>query len=304
MSNPRETAWRVFASELNSATYEIKAEEEMKPSYQLSRLGALVNRVLVAGVLTEKENVGTEEEPMWRGRILDSTTGTVFINVGRYQPEAAAAMADLEAPCRIAVVGKVKSYSNEEGRTWVSIRPERVVPIDETTQNEWLLEAAKSTWKRLVDMKKALNQTDKSADGLVAAGFSQLSAKGIAMAIEQYGTPDSTVYLKSVQAALRTLLPDKNVDLGLPEDQSELPEEIEIDNPAAPANSGNPEDKEEIILQLLEELDRDGKGALREELEEIVGGKGISAMELEEITNNLMDKGLVYEPNLRYLKRI
>ncbi len=276
----------------------------MKPTYQLSRLGALINRVLVAGVLTEKENVGSEEEPMWRGRVLDSTTGTVFINVGRYQPEAAAAMADLETPCRIAVVGKVKSYSNEEGRTWVSIRPERVVPIDEATQNEWLLDAAKSTWKRLVDMKKAFNQADGTVDGLIAAGFSELSAKGIAMAMEQYGTPDSSVYLKSIQSALRTLLPDKNVDLGLPEDLADAPEEVEIDAPAASTNGGDSEDKEEVILQLLEELDRDGKGALREELEEIVAGKGISPMELEEITNSLMDKGLVYEPNLRYLKRI
>ena len=88
MKNPRETAWRVFASELNSAEYEIKAEEEKKPSYQLSRLGAIINRVLVAGVLTEKENVGNDAEPMWRGRIADSVGGSFYINVGRYQPES------------------------------------------------------------------------------------------------------------------------------------------------------------------------------------------------------------------------
>ena len=32
--------------------------------------------------------------------------------------------------------------------------------------------------------------------------------------------------------------------------------------------------------------------------------EGINSIELEEITMSLMDKGLVYEPNLRYLKRI
>ena len=32
--------------------------------------------------------------------------------------------------------------------------------IDDETRNEWLLDAAKSTWKRLVDMRKAINQTD------------------------------------------------------------------------------------------------------------------------------------------------
>ena len=59
-----------------------------------------------------------------------------------------------------------------------------------------------------------------------------------------------------------------------------------------------------IILQLLEELDTDGKGAPRDELERRAEAEGISAIELEEISNTLMDKGLVYEPNLRYLKKI
>ena len=45
-------------------------------------------------------------------------------------------------------------------------------------------------------------------------------------------------------------------------------------------------------------------GAARDELERRAEEEGISSMDLEEIANNLMDKGLVYEPNLRYLKRI
>lgn len=307
MSNIRETSWRIFASELNSASYEIKAEEEMKPSYQVSRLGAMINRVLVAGVLTEKENIGSEEEPMWRGRIMDPTGGMFYINVGRYQPEAAATMADIEVPCNVAVIGRVKSYTNEEDRTWISIRPDKIVQIDEVTLNEWLLDTAASTWRRLIDMKKAAYLEDKSVNGLVSAGLGQLMAKGISIALEQYGMPESTTYFKSIQTALRTLLPDKNIDFGLPEDLADAPEEIELDSGSnsTPASAGgNPADKEEIILQLLEDLDTEGKGAPRDELEEQAASKGISPMELEEISNSLMDKGLVYEPNLRYLKRI
>lgn len=297
----RETAWRVFSSELNTASYEIKAEAEKMPSYQLSRLGAMINRVLIAGVLTEKENVGSPEEPLWRGRIQDVASGTVYINIGRYQPEAAAAMVDIEPPCLVAVVGKVKSYTTEDQRTYVSVRPERIIPIDENTQREWLLDTARSTWKRLVDMKTAMGTIDKSVAGLTKEGFSELSAKGISLALEQYGMPDSTMFLKSIQAALRTLLPDKNVDLGLPEDLSENPEEIDLE----PQSSGDDsEDKEEIVLELLTELDTEGKGAPRDDLERRAEQEGISSMELEEITNTLMDKGVIYEPNLRYLKRI
>ena len=297
----RETAWRVFSSELNTASYEIKAEAEKMPSYQLSRLGAMINRVLIAGVLTEKENVGSPEEPLWRGRIQDVASGTVYINIGRYQPEAAAAMVDIEPPCLVAVVGKVKSYTTEDQRTYVSVRPERIIPIDENTQREWLLDTARSTWKRLVDMKTAMGTIDKSVAGLTKEGFSELSAKGISLALEQYDMPDSAMFLKSIQAALRTLLPDKNVDLGLPEDLSENPEEIDLE----PQSSGDDsEDKEEIVLELLTELDTEGKGAPRDDLERRAEQEGISSMELEEITNTLMDKGVIYEPNLRYLKRI
>lgn len=300
MNNARETAWRVFATELNGAIFEIKAEEEMKPSYQLSRLGALINRVLVAGVLTEKEDIGTEGEPMWRGRIQDPSGGFIFINVGRFQPDAAAAMADIEVPARVAVVGKVKSYSVDGDKIWISVRPERIVVIDDKIQNEWLLDAAKSTWKRLKDMKRALSQADRSEQGLISAGFSPATARSISKAIDEYGLPNSEDYLKAIQKALRLLLPDRNIDMGFPEDLADAPEEIEMDQ----GSMDQSEDKEEIILQLLEELDKDGKGAPRDILEEETSKRGITPMELEAISNTLLDKGIVYEPNLRYLKRI
>ncbi|MDD4185893.1 MAG: glycerol dehydrogenase, partial [Candidatus Methanomethylophilaceae archaeon] len=153
--NARETAWRVFAGELNSSSLEIKSEEEKSPSYLITPLGAKLNRILIAGVLLDKENTGTEEEPMWRGRIQD-VSGNFFINVGRFQPNAAASMADLEAPSYVAVVGKVRTYTADDGRVFVTVRPETITNIDEKTRNLWVLEAAQSTWDRLVKMKDAL----------------------------------------------------------------------------------------------------------------------------------------------------
>lgn len=299
--NARETAWRLFSAELNSATYEIKGEDEKSPSYVVTRLGAMVNRVLIAGVLTEKENVGTDDEPMWRGRIQDLATGNFFINVGRYQPEAAAAIADIDTPAFVAVVGKVRTYTTDDERVFVSIRPERIVKISEETRAEWILDAARSTWDRLNKMKRASSTEGLSEKVLIDKGFSERDAKGIMIALDQYDLPNSTTYLKSIQTALRTVLPDKNIDLGLPEDMSDVPDEIDID--PIPSGSSNAE-IEDLILSLLEELDTDGKGAPRDELERRAESEGISSMELEEISNILMDKGLVYEPNLRYLKRI
>ena len=77
--NARETAWRMFATELNSSSLEIKATEEKSPSYLISPLGAKVNRVLIAGALTEKENIGGDDEPMWKARVQEKELGIMTV---------------------------------------------------------------------------------------------------------------------------------------------------------------------------------------------------------------------------------
>ena len=302
-ANPRETAWRVFANELNTSTLEIKATEEKMPSYVVSPLGAKINRVLVAGTLTEKANSGTPEEPLWRGRIQD-VNGQFFLNVGRYQPDAMAAMADLEPPCFVAAVGRVRTYTTDDGRTFVSVRPERIIRIDEPTLNEWLLDTAQSAWARLKWMKQVVSLPDAKVPDLIKMGMSPVQAEGMLYALDNYGEmPDSSVYLKTIQNALRRLLPEKDVDFGFPEGMQDMPDEIDLDGDES-GGAVNHGQMEDIVLSLLEELDTDGKGAPRDELERRAEAEGISAIELEEISNILMDKGLVYEPNLRYLKLI
>ncbi|NLU46208.1 MAG: glycerol dehydrogenase [Euryarchaeota archaeon] len=300
--NIREVAWRLFSAELNGAVYEIKGEAEKSPSYAVTPLGAMVNRVLMAGVLTEKENVGTEDDPLWRGRVQDTLSGSFYINIGRFQPEAAEAIAGIDTPAYVAVVGKVRTYTTDDGRTFVSVRPETISVIDEPARDLWLLEAAESSWSRLKTMRKAISAGTADKKDLVSLGIREKDAEGVLIALDQYGTPNSMTYLKPIQNAIRTILPDHSIDLGLPEDiPDDYPDEIEIE-PGSTARDNA--DMEDIVLRLLEELDTDGKGALREELESKAMVEGITSMELEEITNTLMDKGLVYEPNIRHLKRI
>ena len=114
----RETAYRVFSRELNSSTESRKGTEEMSPSYVISPLGTMINRVMIAGVLTEIENAGSEEEPMWRGRVQD-IAGNFFISVGKFQQEASASMANLEAPCYVSIIGKVRTYTRIDGKDYL-----------------------------------------------------------------------------------------------------------------------------------------------------------------------------------------
>ena len=293
----REMAWRVFSAELNASSLTYKGDEEKSPSYLVTPLGARVNRVIAAGVLTDKENVGSEDEPMWRARVNDPS-GSFFVNAGRYQPEASAALADMAAPSFVAVVGKVRTYSPEDGRVFVSIRPESIVEIDEATRDAWVLEACQGTLERMEAMRMAVSG-DKAAtvEGLVAKGVRRPLAAGIIRALDHYGLPDSGRYIRVLQQGLRFLLPDEDVDLGLTDDLGSFDSKEEE---KAPIDV----DVEDGIMDLIDELDADGRGAPISRLIDEAQAKGISEVDFEEISNSLMDKGLIYEPVLGKLKRI
>ena len=102
--------------------------------------------------------------------------------------------------------------------------------------------------------------------------------------------------------SLKFLLPEYQGEAEgeMPERLAGSAEEIEDDEKEAKAE----EDKEEKVLATITALDRSGKGASWDEVVDEVKKAGIDKTELEEITNSLMDKGMIYEPVLGKMKRI
>ncbi|MFC7129969.1 RPA family protein [Haloferax chudinovii] len=144
----REVARRVFAQEFNDAGYTFKeSDDERAPVYLLLPTGERANRVFLVGTLTEKEDVGEDNE-YWRGRIVDPT-GTFFVYAGQYQPEAASALRDLDAPAYVAVVGKPRTYETDDGSINVSVRPESITEVDAATRDRWVTETADKTLDRI-----------------------------------------------------------------------------------------------------------------------------------------------------------
>ena len=139
----REIAWRVFAGEYNDANKDVSDGGERSPSYVVTPLGAKINRLFVVGVLTDVENVATDEAPMWRARLQDPT-GTYHVYAGQYQPEASAALAKLKPPAFVAVTGKSRLFTPDSGGTYTSIRPETVKVVDEALRDYWILDACRS----------------------------------------------------------------------------------------------------------------------------------------------------------------
>jgi hypothetical protein len=144
----REVARRVFADEFNDATFSFKeSDDDRAPVYALLPTGEKVNRVFFVGTLTEKEDVGEDNE-YWRGRIVDPT-GTFFVYAGQYQPEATSTLRDLEPPAYVAVVGKPRTYETDDGTVNVSVRPESIQVVDAATRDRWVVETAERTLDRV-----------------------------------------------------------------------------------------------------------------------------------------------------------
>jgi len=158
----REVARRVFAREFNDASHTFKeSDDERAPVYLLLPTGERANRVFLVGTLTEKEDVGEDDE-YWRGRIVDPT-GTFFVYAGQYQPEAASTLRDLEPPAYVAVVGKPRTYETDDGGVNVSVRPESITAVDAATRDRWVVEAARRTLERLDAFEDESNEYARMA---------------------------------------------------------------------------------------------------------------------------------------------
>lgn len=321
MARTREVAWRVFADEYNSASVEMRDEGEYAPAYVLTPLGALVNRVFAVGVLTEVENLGTEEEPLYRARLQDPT-GVFYVSAGQYQPEAAKVLGGLSWPCFVAVVGKTRTYSPEDGLVYVSLRPEVVKEVGAEERDLWTLEAAKGTLVRIAAMRDGLAMEEPSEDEMLRLGHSTKLSRGVVSAIDAYGDVDVDRYQRTVADALQFLLSEEGAlppvspsDDVVVQEPAASPEPEPTEAPAAPEatpaaqedGEKAPETEEEmddLVLALVRELDQGAKGAAYDAILEKARDRGLDRDAFEETINRLLDQGLIYEPILGQIKLI
>ncbi len=283
----REVAWRIFADELNNSSLETSGDDERSPSYIISPLGAKVNRVYAVGVLTEVDNRGTPEEPLWHGRVSDPT-GTFFISAGRYQPEAATALSNIEPPKFVTVVGKTSTYRPDDDTMLISIRAELVKEVTEEQRDYWILEAARGLKTRLEAMAEASKMEEVSVRELTALGYDPTLAEGIKKAAEHYQTHGLERYWSMMGDALRYVLPEY--------EQADT-----FDRPAEAADEGLTDRVLDVIRELEEETDEDGV-SYETVRDAVITREGISMSEFDEIISRLRRHGKLLEPALGQIK--
>ncbi len=202
----REVAWRVFAEELRASSLAFREnEDQYAPLYLLTPTGAKCNRVFIVGTLTEKDDIGGDTE-YWRGRMVDPT-GSILIYAGQYQPEAAQALANIESPAFVSIVGKPKLYQTEDGNIIISVRVEAIHKADKAARDRWILDAARQTNERLEALVCAgpisATSSFSTADKAPAAALDM----DVGRALEHYHT-DIAHYKKMIVRALTSLRDD------------------------------------------------------------------------------------------------
>lgn len=281
----REVAWRVFAKEFNDSDFQFSEGGERSPSYIITPLGAKINRLFVVGVITDVDNIGSDDQPMWRARLSDPT-GVYILSAGLYQPEAAKALSGIEPPTFAAVMGKTRVYSPEEGTLYLSIRPEMVRTVNATVRDYWTLECCKSLKTRIDAFAEAFKMNPPTREEILALGYSERVADGIVRALKHYGEVDLGRYRLMLTDALKYLLPESQPT---PQEEEETKEGSDLDD---------------YVVELIQKLDTDGKGADWEALLEASEKDGVQKDEIEDAVNSLLDKGLAYEPVIGKLKKI
>ena len=323
----RETAWKVFAGEYNDSTFEIKGEGEMTPSYVVTPLGAKVNRVFIIGVLTDVEKV-SENGDLVRAHISDPT-GVFTLYSGQYQKEVTDALSDVEVPAFVAVIGKARTYTPEEGTMYVSIRPEKIMEVTADVRDKWILETCKNTKDRIEAFLEAMKMAESDPHKLRKLGYSRELSEGIVEALKNYGSVDLNKYVSLIQESLQYLRPGKETLPDLKIDEEPKEEVVEEESETIEEITEPEEEKEEIIQKEPETEETETKDEPQEEdksleiedtvletIKKIEGDDGapwdiitekcekagLDKDSIEEALNSLMDKGMIYEPILGTIK--
>ncbi len=292
---PREPAWRVFASEYNSARHYIKASEPKKPSYVITPLGAKISRVFVVGVLTEVRVISDE---VVKARVVDQT-GAFYIFAGKYRPQVRQMLELTSVPKFVAFVGKPNIYRPDEDTMYVSVVPERIKIVDEILRDYWILDTAEKLKVRIEAMKEALNMADPTIHNLVSLGFSRRVAEGVIEAIRYYEKIDVERYIHMLKNALKHLLPEYR-ELGY-----ELPTvEESVEGEEEPVDEESTVEIEDRILEILKKAaesgnDEDAIVAYEDILDML---PDVEQEEIDRAIDELLTRKEITEPNIGFFK--
>ena len=307
MAQRREPGILVLAQELSSSIEKHVEDREYSPTYLISEIGGKLSRVLIAGVLDQIENRGSEEDPFYTARVIDPNGDYYYLQAGQYNPEGAAALSKLEIGVPVLCVGKVRARTPEDSeRTYVSVQPESIRAVTMNEVNNWAVRACDALMLRIKATKAfededefgKLKLNDREIDGIkLSKDFYQ------SIALENYQallyncltrlaggeveTPESEFTGEFESAG-------NNIDTTseIKESKKETEETIETKK-----SDGN----ESKVMALIQKMD-EGDGIYYDDLGIAISMEGVDGPMLDEILDSLTDQGLIYQPRFNHYK--
>ena len=325
MAQRREPGILVLAQELASSIEKHVEDREYSPTYLISEIGGKLSRVLIAGVLDQIENRGSEEDPFYTARVIDPNGDYYYLQAGQYNPEGAAALSKLEVGVPVLCVGKVRARTPEDSeRTYVSVQPESIRAVTMKEVNHWAVRACDGLMLRIKATKAFDNEEDFGKLKL-----NEREIDGIKLSREFY----QSVALENYQALLYNCLtrlaggelesPESeftgefesagdNIDAAV-QSEKEKPEtkvetkiskeekpEIEVETEKVTEDKKT-DDNESKVMNLIRKMD-EGDGIYYDDLGIAISMEGVDGPMLDEVLDSLTDQGLIYQPRFNHYK--
>ena len=306
--SPRQTAIRMLAQEYSDASLTEMGTGEFDPSFVITKLGARVNRALVAGVIDRLERRDGDNGPSYSGHIRDPTGNHVF-NIAPFQeemhPEAEELLARFESGDRflMSLVGKARWFETEDGGVFTSLRVEQLAIIDKERYSRWLVEAAEATLRRMKAYEDSV-ELDANSQALINGGIPADIANGMAQSRSHYPEFDLENYRVGVLQALsiasgRSSMAEAELEMSRSESEADKmgPEASEPNSPIEPTG-----DISVTIINAIKSADG-GQGAEYDTIILTCVQSGFSREEAEDAIEGMRDvDGTIIEPRFGFFQ--
>ena len=298
----------MLASEFSDSTLHQQGSGEFDPLFVITKLGAKVNRLVVAGLLERLEPRETSNgATLWQGQLRDPS-GLHYFSVGDYAPESMreltvqlSSRVDDGETIMLIMTAKARYFQNEEGAVYTSLRPEEAAVITRSSYREWLVKASEGMLERMDAHEKA-SSLEKNIQSLTSAGIPENLREGLLLANEHYGEIDLETYRLNIMQTLD--IAEDRIPSVPPATKIQTPQ-TSLDVVDGTSSDSSPDDGavdlKQVMLDLIARLDQ-GEGVDFDTLLSNAAARGHDRDAAESSLDDLSEEGTVHEPRFGWFK--
>lgn len=306
----RQPAIRLLAQEFSESSLQERGAGQFDPTFVITKLGAKINRAIVAGLLESLQTRDTSSgSVMWQGSLRDAS-GLHYFSIGDFQDEGLVAKAEEWSknlqegdPILMMMVAKTRIFESGDGAVYTSYRPEEMCVIDRTTYANWLVEAAEATMRRVVSADKSRG-LEVNAKAFSEAGVESGHIEGLMLARNHYGEIDPEVYKLTVMRAL-DLAEGKSEVAELPNQPKIVIEENVNDSESESDKNADDASDKDVLRATIESIVRSADEGEGVDLPKIIANcqaRGFSNEEADATIDELVSNGVIEEVRFAWFK--